>query len=88
MSDDRSFGDGEAYGDRSFTPPVHGTTSDGDPVTVSFGQGSREGETLISRGHVETREGFYDKQEDGGKGHDHYGQDGSTGKHGDRGRWW
>lgn len=47
-----NFGNGETGGDNSWTPPVYGTTGDGRPVTVSFGQGGRTGHTLISDGHV------------------------------------
>jgi hypothetical protein len=34
-----NFGTGEIGGNRNFTAPVHGATSDNQPVTVSFGRG-------------------------------------------------
>lgn len=80
------FGTGGVGGDRNWTSPVHGTTRDGRAVTVSFGTGSRRGQTLICDGHVDMRT-FYEKRRDG-KGHDHYLVDGrSAGTHGDRGRY-
>lgn len=51
----------------SWSEPVHGTDGDGNPVTASFGSGSREGETLLSDGHKDTQS-FMDSS-----GHDHYG---------------
>ncbi len=85
---ERGFGTGEGSGGNSgWTSPVHGTTLDGRPVTVSFGTGARTaGHTLICDGHVDMRT-FYDKRHDG-KGHDHYLVDGRpAGRHGDRGRY-
>lgn len=77
------FGAGDGTGgDRNWTSPVHGTTRDGRPVTVSFGQGPRAGETLICDGHVDMAT-FYNKRV-GGKGHDHYVVDGGGA---DRGRY-
>ncbi len=82
MADPRqnpSFGNGEVGGDNRWTPPVHGTIGEtGQPVTVSFGQGSREGHTGIAGGHV-TGDQYY-----GNNGHDHYGPNGQV--HGDRGQ--
>lgn len=75
----QNFGNGEVGGDRSYTSPVYGQTADGHDVTVSFGQGSRDGHTLISDGHVSGSQ-FY-----GAGGHDHYGPNGETGSNGDRG---
>ncbi len=71
---ERSFGTGTVGGDRNWTPPVHGSTRSGKPVTVSFGQGPRNGQTLICDGHVTMRE-FYARARNG-KGHDHYLADG------------
>lgn len=75
----KNFGNGEVRGDNSWTSPVYGNTEDGQDVTVSFGQGSREGHTGISSGHVEMGE-YY-----GQGGHDHYGRDGES--HRDSGRY-
>lgn len=58
------------YGDNSWSPPYHGTTDDGRPVTVAFGKGNRAGHTLICDGHV-SAETFYARNTPG-KGHDHY----------------
>ncbi|MBF6185072.1 hypothetical protein [Nocardia farcinica] len=81
------FGAGEAYGDRNWTAPVHASTRDGRPVTVSFGLGPRDGQTLICDGHVNAAQ-FYEKKRDGLKGHDHYLIDGRpAGPRGDRGRY-
>ncbi|MFQ8871223.1 MAG: hypothetical protein ACLR7M_09955, partial [Varibaculum timonense] len=67
------FGTGEnAGGDRNWTAPVYATTESGEEVTVSFGQNSREGQTLIAKGHV-SGEKFYSD-----KGHDHYGPNGES----------
>lgn len=67
--------------DRNWTAPAHGSTEDGENVTASFGQGPREGETLISRDHVGMSD-FYGKR--GKKGHDHFGPGGES--YGDRGK--
>ena len=73
-----SFGNGEIGGDNSWTPPVHATTADGRPVTVSFGQGGRTGHTLIADGHVSGSE-FYHRDADADeKGHDLYGPHGES----------
>ncbi len=78
------FGSGESHGDRNWSAPVHATQRDGRPVTVSFGRGPRDGETLICDGHVGASE-FYEYARDGAKGHDHYLIDGSPAN--DRGRY-
>jgi len=72
---DIQFGSGEAYGDKSWSEPLHATTKDGRAITVSFGRGGREGHTLICDGHVSSAS-FYDNHSDGKKGHDHYFVDG------------
>lgn len=77
------FGTGEVACDDHWTPPVHATTRDGKPVTVSFGRGPRAGQTLICDGHVDLAT-FYEKRA-GGKGHDHYLVDGKAAN--DRGRY-
>jgi hypothetical protein len=83
----QAFGTGEVGGDRSWTQPVHATTQDGRPVTISFGKGSREGQTLVCDGHV-NRDTFYQLAKDGKKGHDHYLVDGRpAGRHGIRERY-
>ena len=51
---DATFGMGQGEGsggDRSWSAPVHAADSNGNPVTVSFGQGNQEGQTLIASGH-------------------------------------
>lgn len=53
-----------------FSDPVHATTETGRDVTVSFGQGSSSGETLMSDGH-KSDSGFWGTQNH--EGHDHYG---------------
>lgn len=73
---EQEFGNGEVFGDsRNWTPPLHATTRKGLPVTVSFGLGKRDGETLICDDHVDS-DTFYQRQNDGLKGHDHYLIDG------------
>lgn len=66
------FGNGEVGGDNSWTSPVYGTTDDGQDVTVSFGQGSRDGHTDIASGHV-SGSNYYKPG-----GHDHYGPKGES----------
>lgn len=80
--DRRNFGNGQVGGDRNWHPPVHGTTASGRKVTFSEGRGPRDGETLISRGHV-GMDRFYGKS--GDKGHDHFGKNGEP--HADRGKY-
>ena len=77
----QQFGTGApgAGGDRSWEPPFHATTRDGRPVTVSFGRGSRTGQTLICDGHVDFHTFYNDKKTRVVKGHDHYLKDGSFG---------
>jgi hypothetical protein len=84
--EENRFGTGEegAGGGRIYTPPVHGTTADGQEVTAAFGRegNSREGHTLLSDGHAETMDDFYGP--DGDEEHDDYdGRGGGTrrGKH-------
>ena len=81
------FGTGESSsvsgGNGSFTPPVHACDSSGNPVTVSFGLGSRSGQTLIASGHAPDMASFYGT--DGNKLHDHFGPNGESGRNGDRG---
>lgn len=50
---------------------MHATTDEGTEVTVAFGQGKHEGETLIAREHIEEMRDFYGPQDD--KKHDHFG---------------
>lgn len=69
-------------GNRNWHRPVHGTTADGQDVTVSFGRGKRDGETGIASGHVS--EGQY-YGTPGNKGHDHYGPNGES--YADRGKY-
>lgn len=69
---DPNFGNGEVGGDNRWTPPVQGQTADGKDVTVSFGQGSRDGHTLIAKGHV-NGDKFYSEG-----GHDHFGPNGQS----------
>ena len=68
-------------------PPVHGTTADGKPVTVSFGKdgSAQAGNTGISDGHVSDAE-YYERDSPGRTvGHDHYGPKGES--YGDRGKY-
>ncbi len=68
--DDKSLGR-NVGGDRSWSHPVYATDGNGDPVTVSFGQGNREGETLIAKGHVEYDD-FYERDKNKRSiGHEH-----------------
>ena len=67
---DPNFGNGEVAGDNRWTPPVYGTTQDGQEVTVSFGKENRQDNTGIASGHV-TGEQYY-----GPQGHDHFGPNG------------
>ena len=80
---DINFGmgqDGGSGGNNSWSAPVYGCDSEGNDVTVSFGQNNHQGETLISSGH-KSFDDFYNKD----SGHDHYGPNGETGRNGDRG---
>lgn len=72
------FGNGEIGGDGSWTSPVYGATADGSPVTVSFGQESRDGHTLIADGHVSGSEFYHRDRNTKEKGHDHYGPHGES----------
>lgn len=69
--------------------PVGGFDAQGRKVTVSFGTGKNEGETLISDGWTRDPERFMDGKDDNRKRlHNHYG-DGSGRHHNadDRGRY-
>lgn len=80
---DINFGmgqDGGSGGNNSWSAPIYGCDSEGNDVTVSFGQNNHQGETLISSGH-KSFDDFYNKN----SGHDHYGPNGETGRNGDRG---
>lgn len=83
--DERVFGVGTQGGDRNWEPPFHGTTRDGRRVTVSFGRGSRKGETLICDGHVDLNTFYGNRKLKIVKGHDHFAADGSAAK--DRGKY-
>lgn len=84
---ERMFGNGEVDGNNNWTPPVHGSTRDGRAVTVSFGLGSRNGETLICDGHV-SRERFWgSRKKHVPKGHDHYLSNGTIASKNDRGKY-
>lgn len=73
--------------DKNFSAPVYGTDGGGQQVTVSFGSGRCEGQTLIARGHV-SEDDFNKDNGERHVGHDHYMPDGSpAGKHGDRGNY-
>lgn len=80
---EQQFGNGEYGGDRHWSAPVHGVTEDGEDITASFGYGGRSDQTLAARGHVGMSE-FYEYQDDGEKGHDHFGPNGEP--YNDRGR--
>ncbi|NQX17223.1 hypothetical protein [Rathayibacter sp. VKM Ac-2857] len=47
-----------------------GADSDGNPITVAFGQGKRDGETLLGDGDRSEPKGEFHKSEN----HDHYGK--------------
>lgn len=83
------FGMGESSktsgGNNSFTPPVHACDSAGNPVTVSFGIGRCDGQTLIADGHASSMQEFYGEK--GAKLHDHFGPNGESGRRGDRGKY-
>lgn len=81
---EREFGNGEVRGDRNWTPPVYGSTRDGRLVTISFGRGSRTGQTLVCDGHVSMKV-FYASNKPG-QGHDHYLVDGAIASKADRKR--
>lgn len=75
-----AFGNGQIGGDqRNWQPPFHATTKDGRPVTVSFGKGSRTGNTLICDGHVDFSTFYGNRSLQIVKGHDHFLNDGSYG---------
>lgn len=80
------FGTGEVYGDRNWSEPVHATTLEGRPMTVPFGRGPRDGQTLVAPGHV-SAQSFYGTHKDGKKGHDHFLIDGEVASESDRMRW-
>lgn len=73
---------------KNFSAPVYGVDGDGQPVTASFGSGRHEGETLIANGYVSQSD--FNKVDGCNQhiGHDHYMPDGSTGKSGDRGKYY
>ena len=80
---DATFGMGQGEGsggDRRWSAPVHAADSNGNPVTVSFGQGNQEGQTLIASGHNNFLDFYGDKNAGVQPNHDHYGKDGNTGK--------
>lgn len=68
---ERAFGSGDerSGGNRNWTPPVHATTSNGRPITVSFGRGARSGDYLVADGHV-GMSSFYSVAK--AQGHDHF----------------
>lgn len=77
-----------------FWPPVHTVDEWGCDITIAFGKGDHEGETLICDGHVSAREFWGMKYIQEGskkvkvKRHDHYMPDGSpAGKHKNRGNY-
>lgn len=79
----KRFGDGTVGGDRKWLPPVYALmASDGRPVTISFGRGSRSGESLVADGHIGMKE-FYQR---GRVGHDHFLKDGRVASKVDRHR--
>lgn len=74
-----SFGTGDSrYDTRTTTAPVYGYTSDGYPVTASFGRDgtSREGHTFLADGHVSSPQDFWGNKKD--KGHDHFDGQGNA----------
>lgn len=81
--DERCFGNGEVYDNRTFNAPIHATTEGGRAITIAFGKDgtSRAGQILVADGHV-SGSSFYGNCRP--KGHDHLGPDGVF--HADRGR--
>lgn len=77
----RKYGTGETPAWGSSTSPVHGTTANGEEVTVSFGTGNREGHTYISDGHIDRASDFVGQDRYSRK-HNHYGP-GNYGKDGE-----
>lgn len=78
----------------AFWPPVHTVDEWGCDITIAFGKGDHEGETLICDGHVSAKEFWGMKYIQEGskkvkvKRHDHYMPDGSpAGKHKNRGNY-
>lgn len=71
----KNFGTGTtAGGNANYTAPVHGTTLDGRPVTISFGRGEKFNQTLVCDGHVDMQT-FYARRTSH-TGHDHFLVDG------------
>ena len=78
----------------AFWPPVHTVDEWGCDITIAFGKGDHEGETLSCDGHVSAKEFWGMKYIQEGskkvkvKRHDHYMPDGSpAGKHKNRGNY-
>ena len=66
-----------------FTDPMSGFDTEGNPLTVSFGWGSREGETLLADGADHDRNEFMSHDV-----HNHYGSgNGPNDNVKDRGRY-
>jgi hypothetical protein len=72
-----AFGAGTVGGNRNWEAPFHATTREGRLVTVSFGKGTRAGETLICDGHVDLDTFYGNKNLRIAKGHDHFDATGS-----------
>lgn len=82
---DNQFGTGAVGGDRNWEPPFHAATRDGQLVTVSFGRGPRQGQTLICDGHVDFNTFYGNRAARIVKGHDHFLTDGASAA--DRGKY-
>lgn len=88
--DERCFGDGEVYDNRTFAAPVYAITYDGKLITIALGKPgtSRAGQMLVADGHIELHTFYGGKLARAlgyklAKGHDHFGSDGTL--HNDRG---
>ena len=71
----RSRGDNRSS---NWSPPMGGSDANGNPVTVSFGTGPRDGETLIADGD-QSESDFRNSSN-----HDHYGSGNGPNNNGTR----
>lgn len=73
MAEERN-NDGNDFGaSPTFSSAIQGTNEEGQDVTVAFGRGEAEGETLLSDDH-KSQEDFTGSS--GDRGHDHYDGEG------------
>lgn len=69
---------GGGHRQRNWSPAYGGSDADGNPITVSFGQNRRSGETLIADGD-QSESNFFDSAN-----HDHYGSGNGPNNNGTR----